>query len=210
MRLEMKIDATQEKRALVSALVDGQLYGDAFARTVEWLGEADEGWQTWDAYHVLGEVMRSGDAGVQVSDADFMQRLRYNLQQESKPLEALQARPVNAPQVVLLGVEGLELEEDPAANDSRFRWKMVAGFASLAMVSVLGWQAMGSWNNPATAPQLAQLAPLIELANGEAQVMLRDPQLDALLAAHRQFGGTSALQMPAGFLRNATFDEATR
>jgi len=40
--------------------------------------------------------------------------------------------------------------------------------------------------------------------------MIRDPQLDALLAAHRQFGGTSALQMPAGFLRRATFEEGPR
>ncbi len=36
--------------------------------------------------------------------------------------------------------------------------------------------------------------------------MIRDPRLDELLAAHRQLGNsTSALQMPAGFLRNATF-----
>jgi sigma-E factor negative regulatory protein RseA len=40
--------------------------------------------------------------------------------------------------------------------------------------------------------------------------MIRDPRLDALLAAHRQFGGTSALQMPSGFLRNATFEESSR
>jgi sigma-E factor negative regulatory protein RseA len=45
---------------------------------------------------------------------------------------------------------------------------------------------------------------------GAAPVMIRDPQLDALLAAHRQFGGTSALQMPTGFLRNATFEEGAR
>ena len=35
--------------------------------------------------------------------------------------------------------------------------------------------------------------------------MLRDPRLDELLAAHRQLGG-AALQMPSGFLRNATFE----
>ena len=40
--------------------------------------------------------------------------------------------------------------------------------------------------------------------------MIRDPQLDELLAAHRQLGGASALQMPAGFLRNATFEGPTR
>jgi sigma-E factor negative regulatory protein RseA len=40
--------------------------------------------------------------------------------------------------------------------------------------------------------------------------MMRDPRLDALLAAHKQFGATSALQTPAGFLRNATFEGAAR
>lgn len=40
--------------------------------------------------------------------------------------------------------------------------------------------------------------------------MIRDPHIDALLAAHRQFGGTSALQAPTGFLRNATFEEGAR
>jgi sigma-E factor negative regulatory protein RseA len=39
--------------------------------------------------------------------------------------------------------------------------------------------------------------------------MIRDPQLDALLAAHKQFGGASALQTPAGCLRNATFQGTT-
>ncbi|MDU7587859.1 MAG: anti-anti-sigma factor, partial [Acidovorax sp.] len=42
------------------------------------------------------------------------------------------------------------------------------------------------------------------------QVMLRDPRLDELLAAHKQFGSTTALQMPAGFLRNATFEAPAR
>jgi sigma-E factor negative regulatory protein RseA len=34
--------------------------------------------------------------------------------------------------------------------------------------------------------------------------VLRDPRLEQLLAQHRQYGGMSALQMPAGFLRDAT------
>jgi sigma-E factor negative regulatory protein RseA len=40
--------------------------------------------------------------------------------------------------------------------------------------------------------------------------MIRDPRLDELLAAHRQLGGASALQAPAGFLRNATFEAPAR
>lgn len=42
---------------------------------------------------------------------------------------------------------------------------------------------------------------------GQGQV-LRDARLEELLAEHRQYGGMSALQMPAGFLRNATCDAA--
>jgi sigma-E factor negative regulatory protein RseA len=40
--------------------------------------------------------------------------------------------------------------------------------------------------------------------------MLRDARLDALMAAHKQFGGTSALQMPAGFISNATYETPAR
>jgi sigma-E factor negative regulatory protein RseA len=36
--------------------------------------------------------------------------------------------------------------------------------------------------------------------------MVRDARLEELLAAHRQLGSNSALQLPSGFLRNATFE----
>jgi sigma-E factor negative regulatory protein RseA len=58
----------------------------------------------------------------------------------------------------------------------------------------LGWQLAGGLADPPDAQQ----------------VMLRDPQLDAMLAAHRQAGGAPALQMSAGFLRNATFEGTSR
>ena len=53
---------------------------------------------------------------------------------------------------------------------------------------------------PVSAP-VASLAP--EQATG---TMIRDARLDGYLAAHKQFGGTSALGVPSGFLRNATHD----
>ena len=88
------------------------------------------------------------------------------------------------------------------------------------MVAVVAWQGFQGLASP--GPQLA-VAPLanpsaVSLAQSgapvaavdAAPVMIRDPQIDALLAAHRQFGGTSALQTPTGFLRNATFEEGVR
>ncbi|MDV7394670.1 hypothetical protein RZS08_25020, partial [Arthrospira platensis SPKY1] len=64
-------------------------------------------------------------------------------------------------------------------------------------------------------PQLAQSSPpapdavqLVVTPSGA--VMLRDAELDQFMAAHRQWGGMSALQMPAGFLRNATYENTSR
>jgi sigma-E factor negative regulatory protein RseA len=87
---------------------------------------------------------------------------------------------------------------------------MVVGLASVAVVAVLAWQ--GFKGSEAPGAQLA-VAPQAGTTAGDPDVtpvMIRDPQLDALMAAHRQFGGTSALQMPTGFLRNATFEAGAR
>ena len=96
---------------------------------------------------------------------------------------------------------------------------MVAGVASLFALATLVWQVTVA---PAsgTGPQLAQLTPPVVTTNPapavfqavvtERGVMLRDPQIEELMAAHRQHGGMSALQMPAGFLRNATYDVPQR
>ena len=88
----------------------------------------------------------------------------------------------------------------------------------LAVVAV-GLLASGIWDDQRGAPQLAQatvgatqpsLAASTAGPAGGSPVMIRDSELDALLAAHRQFGGTTALQVPTGFLRNATFEGGGR
>lgn len=104
-----------------------------------------------------------------------------------------------------------------AANASLYRWKMVAGLASLAAVTALGWSAVDTLRSSTAGPQLAAAPAVVAptqvatvTAGADQQVMLRDPRLDELVAAHKQFGGTTALQMPAGFLRNANFDKPSR
>ncbi|WP_114973154.1 sigma-E factor negative regulatory protein [Rhodoferax ferrireducens] len=204
-------------RELVSALVDGELRGDVFARTVEWTGDAEDGRLTWHAYHVVGDVLRSGEATISDRDAAFMQRLKLGLQQETSRVSRVNALDLIADDAVSTEASALSRPNNEVANDAVFRWKLLAGLASLAAVSVIGWQAVGAWGDQREVLQLAQVqtgqvdAALPQTAAADApQVMIRDPQLDALLAAHRQFGGTSALQMPAGFLRNATFEGAAR
>lgn len=209
---------TVNDHELVSALADGQLRGQEFAHTLERLDADDDARLTWHAYHVVGDVLRSGEIMAGRRDADFMQRLQRALLQEAPLVPMVNAADSIAVNAIRGGVRSLDGSADAAANESRFRWKLVAGLASLAAVSVIGWQASGGWGDQRAAPTLAQQAgqpdsvSLLPLTGGgaEPRVMIRDPQLDALLAAHKQFGGTSALQMPAGFLRNATFDGVER
>ena len=197
-------DRTIEHSELVSALVDGQLRDTEFAQAMAYLERSSEARQNWHAYHVVGDAMRTGQAAAGAHDADFVLRLRARLQQESQPLVLPEAPSTT---VALVPVA--------SAND-RF-WRLVVGLASVAMVGVIAWQGFQGLASPgpqlAVAPSsqpavasLAQSGPAPSTL-GAAPVMIRDPQLDALLAAHRQFGGTSALQMPTGFLRNATYEE---
>ena len=56
-------------------------------------------------------------------------------------------------------------------------------------------------NSAQSAPPAMPAAVVVNTSQGP---VLRDPRLEQLLAEHRQYGGMSALQMPAGFLRDAT------
>jgi len=107
-----------------------------------------------------------------------------------------------------------------AANDSVFRWKMVAGLASFTAVLGISWGVVGGagqGDGAVVAAVPAAVAPLAVVADGtpvlastpQGQV-LRDARLQELMQTHRQSGGVSALQAPAGFLRTATFDVGQR
>lgn len=200
------------KREQLSALADGELQGDEWRDAVSYAC-GEKGQAAWGLYHLVGDVLRSSDLAQPVDPA-FMARLRSQLAQEGLP-----QRPV-VPAIGTVAVPGVDL----AANASNFRWKMVAGFASLAAVAAIGWTSLTALQEGeqvpgrqlASAPErmeapVAPAAPVVAVADSDGQqVMIRDPRLDELLAAHKQFGSTSALQMPAGFLRNATFESPSR
>jgi sigma-E factor negative regulatory protein RseA len=204
----------------ISALADGELSADEFDQTMARLGGSQEDRLTWLAYHVTRDVMRAGPSLAGGVETVFMQRLKQSLAQQPPRASVLPDVEIIATGAEPISVRGRNDLKNEAANDGYFRWKWMAGLASVVMVSLVGWQAVGSLSSSPAGAQLAQGAALVSPAvlasvpttapMTEAPVMLRDPQLDALLAAHRQFGGASALQMPTGFLRNATFDGADR
>jgi sigma-E factor negative regulatory protein RseA len=185
-----------DKQELISALADGQLQGEAFARAVEAAAADARAREAWCAYHLVGEVLRTGRASTGAPSEEFLSRLRQSLQQE-------QATRLPTVQPVLVS------QRQAASND--WVWKIAAGVASMAAVAAVGWNMWGGSGAGTAQPQLAT-APAGATAVMEASTtpMMRDPRLDELLDAHRQLGGATALGTPSGFLRNATFQGPAR
>ena len=248
------------KREQLSALVDGEA-SSSHIQAVLSFAESDEGQQSWGMYHLIGDVLRSPELAHH-SQHDILSSVRAHM--ASEPMRVVQGIHLSGvtsdglEQVTAAEQQGktqakvVSLPARQAANASVFRWKMAAGFASVAAVAAVGWGAMlagsGGLCGRQGDAQLAAASPNVVLAsaapvapNGlmsvtstepgvataldaEAQsstavavagpngqtVMLRDSRLDELLAAHPQYSSAPNLQMPASFLRNASFATATR
>jgi len=195
-----------EKGELISALADGELQDETLRRALQELEDA-ELQSTWDTYHAIGDVLRSPDLAATASSATFLGRLRPALAREAVGAAAVEGlRPVAAGSAAPSAGAG----RSAAANDRR--WKIAAGLASVAAVLAVGWNVSGLGAGNAQQPQLAAApaTPAAVLASGERNPMLRDARLDEFLAAHRQFGSATAIQMPTGSVRNAAFETPAR
>ena len=225
----------------ISALADGELQGDEFTAVVSRLAAESDLRTAWQSYHLVGDVLRAGTHAPCSDSTMFLARFQQRLSQDrivlTTPAQRPIALPMPMPMPMPMQIQTHLPNRIEAANEPAFRWKLVAGAASLAAAAAIGWSWVGTNITPA-GPQLAQqqqrsqTAPVVAVANmatttavpspsltplfstrvmvgnGNPQVMLRDPRLDELLEAHRQAGGAS--QMPSGFLRNATFEAPSR
>lgn len=201
----MNEDLNQSQREQLSALADGQLAPQDMAQALAF-ADSGEGRQTWQLYQLVGEVLRSPGLAHHAQH-DVLSGVRAQLAKEPRPA------PPPLSQVAVAG-------QPEAANSAVFRWKLVAGLASVVAVAALAWTALPMGSSGVDAGmQLAEgAAPLQSVpatsmvamqGEGGAPVMLRDPRLDELLAAQRQYSSAAALQMPANFLRNANFSAPT-
>lgn len=188
----------------VCDLVDGRLKDDACAQALSALLSDPQEVQAWYAFHVVGDVLRSPELAPSPGDHAFLERFERRLALEPE-------RPL-VTDTIRLAVANSGL---PSANTAVFRWKLLAGVACIALVGVVG---MSLWvqTTPLEGAAMASLggaaAPAATIVTADTSVgpMMRDPRLDELMAAHRQLGGNSALQVPTGFLRNATYEGAAR
>ncbi len=205
----------------LSALVDGELDAVALDELLRDIEAEPQRLETWYAYQAVGDALRGSGAAVSAkAPGDFLAGFRERLKAEA----VVPARPAVGHVV--------EPTTAVAANDAVFRWKLVAGFASVAAVMAVTWNLMGVAPEGAGAsgPQLASSPPApavtspgvtpasvapavpstaVAVSTGQG-VVIRDARLEELLAEHRQHGGMSALQMPTGFIRGATYDASDR
>lgn len=184
----------------ISALMDGDLPAAELGALLADLAQQDSSANDWHLYHVAGDVLRSQALAPQRADLAFLGRLELRLAQE-----------IVASPVVLQPARELPATSPLAHVSANGPWRWAAGATFTVLVGVV---SVGMWWGaaPTSPSQLAAVsAPIVDTAALQAPpVMLRDPELDALMAAHQQMGGHSAWQMPSGFLRNATYERPAR
>lgn len=154
------------------------------------LNEPDAGRQI-STYLAIGKALRGGtDAEVaSVAQLDeFWQRVQSGI--ERAPVNS-PSEPAFEPQVV-------------AANDGQFKWRAVASVA-VGALALSAWLAIGPGQSGSESPALASYTPTFVPVMSANVSVVRDPELDAFLAAHRQRGSASALQGPVGFVRNVAW-----
>lgn len=204
----------------LSALIDGRLRGAVFADAVEAMHRSPQMRADWQVYHLVGDLLRQGEAAGRLPVSDGL-AARVAARLAVEPLQAAYGPISVATEIEAKTKAGIKAAPGPwaapieaaqavagnpaqsvrhAANDPLWRWRALAGVATLTAFAAVGWNLLGGAATTSTGavPVLAQAEP--------SRQMLRDPRLDELLAAHEQSAGISALQMPAGFLRNATFE----
>ena len=199
----------------LSALADGELDADESALACgHWRGDAAVR-ARWHAYQLIGDVMRSEElASDAARDARFVRSLSERLAAEPVVLAPQPAGPSSP-------VAGSD------ARRSRWTWMapaaVAAGFMAVASVLVVTGGAGPSPVPGADARLMSQAGnrgAAVMPGNGflpggtgpgfetptvfASDQIVRDARLDRYFAAHTQFGGSSALGLPSGFLRAST------
>ena len=199
------VDDPNERRWLqLSALCDGE------ADTAE-ARASFEGWRDdaalrarWHSYQWIGDVMRSDDlASAAEHDQAFLLALRGRLAKE--PVGLAPARTDSV--VPAVASAGAQLA---VAGGRRQRWgapmAMAAGVmvtGALVVMSSSGPQPTVSAGPVALQVQtgaqtVAAVGPSVGASAVQVGDMLRNPELDRYLNAHRQFAQGSTLSVPGG------------
>lgn len=209
----------QTQREQLSALVDGEATPPSMPGVLAY-AESDEGQQSWRMYHLIGDVLRSPELAHH-SQHDILSGVRAHMEREPR---AFTGGADDMPLGQLQQVAAAEAAQPSqlhrgAANASVFRWKMAAGFASVAAVAAMGWGALlgGGADHGRAGAQLAALSPqsVAAVAHGASAALagIAAPEADdahIALGADAQSSTVVAVTTPNGqsvMLRDPRLDE---
>ncbi len=209
----------QTQREQLSALVDGEATLPSMPGVLAY-AESDEGQQSWRMYHLIGDVLRSPELAHH-SQHDILSGVRAHMEREPR---AFTGGADDMPLGQLQQVAAAEAAQPSqlhrgAANASVFRWKMAAGFASVAAVAAIGWGALlgGGADEGRAGAQLAALSPqsVAAVAHGASVALagIAAPEVDdahIALGADAQSSTVVAVTTPNGqsvMLRDPRLDE---
>ncbi|EYC52825.1 hypothetical protein AZ34_06760 [Hylemonella gracilis str. Niagara R] len=145
---------------LASALLDGELRGEEFARACSVLASDAQARQCWRDYHLVGQVLRKrmGELCAAVADKRtdddlFLSRFHARLAQEAALAASPQERIEQLPS---RQIPGRRAAARHGANDPYGAWRFTAGLCALLVVGLLGWQGVSGLQSASQARQLAQ------------------------------------------------------
>lgn len=183
-------DASELRRQQLSSLMDGELPGDdADGACALWRqdGQARADWHAW---HLIGDVLRSDELAARPArDAAFLAALRERLADEPVPLAPQPFPAVEALRQPLVANGTLAPGLVPAAQPRRSRargWLMAPAAMAAGFLAVVGVTLVTRQNAPASDAATLAKADAADVAGAAASaVLVRNPQLDRYLSAHR-------------------------
>lgn len=191
-------DAREQRLLKLSALADGELSRDETSRLCSLWRESSECREAWHSWSVIGDVMRSQDLASPVQhDRALFTAIQKQLQKEPvvlapQPLLVSQSQPQEERAVV--AANGGALRASPRRLGS---WRApVAVAAGCAMVAGALWVSRSIGEQDAPGGVLS--AGVMATAASDAGTLLRNPELDRYLQAHRQYATAPALAAPGG------------
>jgi sigma-E factor negative regulatory protein RseA len=199
-----------------SALVDGQADPAQASRLCgQWRTDVRLR-ESWHAYHLIGDALRSDELAGGARDAAFVGKLRVRLASEpvvlappSSGASDIRAAGSAAPRRRLLRRWGAPV--GVAAGVA-----LVAGTLTVTRVAPPGSSIAPASLTAAAPTTVTPVVRATDIASGEivdgsgsgVVRVVRDPRLDSYLAAHKQLQGASALGPTPEFLRSATYAPA--
>lgn len=199
------MNTTINRRELISSMVDSEVTDEQFASTYALLKDSvnDQTESIWDTYHQIGDVLRSDELDLTLSD-DFSVKFSQLLDQEPVVIAPQRTVSVILPQV------GRAV---PTSNHYFSRYVAMTSIAAAVMVAfIMTPQILPLLGNTinhdlqtvkketsntvdTSQPPMVQLANNHESSSKEPEFapklmnqieMLRDPNLDSYLMAHQK------------------------